>query len=132
MDIQKRTALLLQILDPTTKQHIASVREADFNKFYTMIMNFANNASMGNAVTEKGLNAVTEKAKTEEEDYNQYDWLNALGGGKGGGGCHICGSMDHWKSQCPHKGKGKGKGPEGPKGGSKGGKGPVDGWHGPT
>ena len=66
MDIQKRTALL-QILDPITKQHIASVREADFNKFYTMIMNFANNASMGNTIPEKSLNAVTEKEKTEEE-----------------------------------------------------------------
>ena len=67
MDIQKRTALL-QIMDPITKQQMASIREDDFAKFFTKIMNFANNASMGvTPVVEKNLNAVGETKEPEED-----------------------------------------------------------------
>jgi len=44
-DMQKMTALL-QVIDPVTKQHTATMKSSDFNDFYTRVMNFTNNATI--------------------------------------------------------------------------------------
>jgi hypothetical protein len=62
-DVQKRTAML-QILDPTTKQHMTGQSGRSFSEFYTSVMNFANNASSGEAAG--GGRAKTIRVKEEE------------------------------------------------------------------
>ena len=122
-EMQKKTALL-QVIDPITKQHTATVKEGDFDRFYTIVMNFANNASMGTTSGAK-VSSVAEKEKEKEEakhdDEGEGGWINGLNNNDG---CRICGGMDHWQRECPNKGKGKGKSNSSPKGK---GKGPVGG-----
>ena len=60
--MQKKTALL-QVIDPITKQHTATLKEQDFGKFYTVVMNFTNNASIGTTAV-KSVNSMAEKNNT--------------------------------------------------------------------
>ena len=127
-EMQKRTALL-QVIDPITKQHTATLKELDFSRFYTVIMNFTNNASMG-VPQVKPVNSVNENTgrtdqKEDEEpggsecDKESHDdgWLNGM---NRAGQCHNCGKYGHWARDCP---KGKGKGEVGYGGGQAKGKG---------
>ena len=64
-EIQKRTALLW-VIDPITKQHTATLKDLDFARFYAVIMNFTNNASMGVAQV-KTVNSVNEKNESTDK-----------------------------------------------------------------
>ena len=122
-DMQKMTALL-QVIDPTTKQHTATMKSSGFDDFYTRVMNFTNIASIGCGNTPKPIvnsvglhhnNIETENYYVgEEHDDQEVFGINGLGGK--GEGCHNCGGLDHWARECP-KGGSKGKGF---KGGGKG------------
>ena len=132
-DMQKKTALL-QILDLVTKQHTATLVDAEFNTFYTKVMNFTNNASVGQGGG--NIKSINEKNDTDNSKEDEPDDMacgmcgDACGGGlhamQRQGTCHLCGQFGHYRHECPNKGKGKGKGGGLPKGKGKGG-GPQDG-----
>ena len=111
-EMQKMTALL-QIIDPITRQHTATMGLKAFDEFYTKAMLFANtNATIYGGTKEdvKSLDA-KEKDSGANIDYDQnydYDQLNAFGKG-GYGGCNICGDVTHWARECSQNPKGKGK-----------------------
>ena len=73
-DMQKKTALL-QILDPITKQHTANVQgSSKFDQFYTVVMNFTNNASSGYGHTSKAnVNVIFETENYYSEGEEHYD-----------------------------------------------------------
>ena len=113
-DIQKKTAVL-QVIDPITRQHTANAR-GTFQDFYTAIMSFANTATGRSGGKEEGQAVAAVK---EKEDYDNEDFGEINGLGKGGGdGCRICGDPNHGSRECPYNTKGKGKGYKGstPKG----------------
>jgi hypothetical protein len=130
-EIQKKTALL-QIIDPTTRQHTARVK-GNFDEFYAATMNFANTVGVATGASSEThpVSAVKEQSDNEHDEYDT-EGINGLGKGKGGkGGCRICGDLNHWQRECPHN-AGKGKGYSGypytpypPKGKGKSGKGPC-------
>ena len=114
-DIQKKTALL-QILNPVTKQHTATLVDAEFNVFYAKVMNFTNNASVGQGggniktINEKD---DSEQGKNSENCEDMYgmgydDCSGGLYAMQRQGSCHLCGQFGHFKNECPNKGKGKG------------------------
>ena len=125
---QKKTALL-QILDPATKQHIATLADEEFNVFYTKVMNFTNNVSVGQgAGSVKSINERTDHENKDADAGNDMcgvccDEHNQEGlfATQRPGSCHNCGQYGHYKHECPSKGKGKSKGGGGSsKGKSKG------------
>ena len=128
-EMQKKTALL-QVIDPITKQHTATLKEENFAKFYTVCMNFANNASMG-VPQARTVNALEKMQKEEHDDgdHSHYEGHGYLNGMSRSDQCNNCGKFGHWARECPNKGKGKGKGDSnmsGEKGKGKG-KGPATG-----
>jgi len=128
-EMQKKTALL-QVIDPITKQHTATLKQEDFAKFYTVVMNFANNASMGSASV-KQVSAMNEKSDEKQEVQSEAESCEVDGyinGMTRADQCNKCGKYGHWARDCKGKGKGKGKGDSGGAQKGKGkGKGPTGG-----
>ena len=116
-EIQKKTALL-QILDPITKQHTATIQRSSFQAFYMEVMTFANNATvggMGSAPKVSSLEKTSdESAGGGDQEAAQDGYLNGF---VGKDQCRKCGGFGHWADTCT---KGKGKGGEKGKGKSKG------------
>ena len=122
-DVQKRTAML-QILDPITKQHMAGASGRSFSEFYTAVMNFANNASSGEAASPSHAKTAAKKKEEELKELREHEkgkesleWgaegaaygeLNAFGKGKGTGKgkgpCWTC-EGPHLQRDCPTAGQ---------------------------
>ena len=73
-EMQKKTALL-QGIDLETKRHTATLKDNNFQQYYTAVMNFTNNASMGGR-TQTTLNSVGKKEKEPEARSGEAEWLN--------------------------------------------------------
>ena len=74
---------LLQVVDPSTKQDTATFTGADFNMFYTVVVNLTNNASIGSRPAVKpNVNVVNDKdgfhVDREEVHDSQGCWISGL------------------------------------------------------